>query len=288
MTPAFPKTDLAHLFALPDAYAALAFLAVLRFVTFDDLARVGLDQGEIASLADEDLVFSLKLQRRLTDEGHVDVLALKRAGAQMLASVLGVDAASIPYSTRSTCKRSAMFLDHGLALSRFALYLASALWRGREERSGQRPPLKLLSFETDAERLADSVHVLSKPNGLVRQPLVADALAVVESSRGPEGLLIEIDRGTESPSYLGRKYAGYHEWWQKGGPKRRFDVSTLRLLTVAPNKKRTRVLRETCREVTGGRAGGLFWFSSEDDIVAEGALSSVWSNVRSEHLSLWP
>ena len=286
MTPStFPKTDLARLAALPEDQATLALLAALRFVAAGDLTLLGISRPKTDSLVSDGLVFALQLQRRLTDEQQVEVLALRRSGAKTLASLLSVDPASVPYSTQSTCKRSAMFLDHSLAISRFALLLAVAL----SNRMGHQcpTPTTLLSFEQDADRLSDVVHDLTVDGEYRRQPLVADALAVVQGTRGPSGLLVEIDRGTESPSYLGRKYAGYFEWWRQGGPKRRFDVAALRLLTIASNEKRTATLRDTCRKATSGRAGGLFWFASEGDLVEHGLLAPVWSNLRSAHLPLW-
>jgi hypothetical protein len=287
MTPVFPKTDLGRLIQLPVQQSALCLLAALRFVAVDDLMAAGFDRRAIDGLVERDLVHSLLLQRRLTDDARVEVLALDRPGARLVAADLGVDPKSVPYSTRSSCKRSVMFLDHQLALSRFALMLAVALRPESGADESRRSLPRLLSFEHDPERLADVVHHLAVDGEYRRQPLVADCLAVVDAGRGATGLLVEIDRGTESPSYLRRKYAGYFQWWRSGGPRRRFDVPSLRLLTIAPDEHRTEVLKTNCQAVTQGRAGGLFWFASEAALVKHGLQSSVWSNLRSGRLALW-
>lgn len=280
MTHLFPKTDLARLVTLPVPGRALAVVAALRFVAVDDLRLAGVAPVEVNALVEDGLLFRLRLQRRLTHTEPTAVLALKRAGALELARALDAEPQTVPYSTKTTCERSAMFLDHALAVARFALWLARDL-------NGDGAPATLLSFETDPERLADAVHLMRDPAHLGRQPLVADALAVVQGSRGPEGLLVEIDRGTERPGYLGRKYAGYLAWWHEGGPERKFSVKALRLLTVTPDAKRTERLRQACQEATAGRAGGLFWFASEKDLVCEGMLAPVWSTTRNERVALW-
>lgn len=278
MNNTFPKTDIAKLLDLTEPLRPLALLAALRFVAVEDLVRFGL-VARIEELVDSAYVFALSLQRRLTDKTAVPVLALRRSGAQILAKELGVEPATVPSSTLSSCRRSVMFLDHALAESRFALLLAVGL-QEHDDRA-------LLSYERDRDRLADVVHHLRAAQGLGRQPLVADALAIVKTSRGVEGLLIEIDRGTERPNYLGKKYAGYLKWWRDGGHRRRFDLGQLRVLTIAPDRRRAEALVCECRERTGGRAGGLFWFAAEEDLVVQGIQAPVWSNLRAEGLSLF-
>jgi hypothetical protein len=145
----------------------------------------------------------------------------------------------------------------------------------------------LLSWEHDRDRLSDSVSIILPTGEFQRIPLEADALAVCLSPRGIEGILIEVDRGTEPPSYLGRKYAGYLEWWKQGRHAKRFDVKPIRILTVAPDERRTARLRKACQDATEGKAGGLFWFASEDAITKEGIAAHIWSTAKVEHLPLW-
>lgn len=280
MNKTFPKTDLAALAHLSTPVRVLALLAALRFVAADDLRLTSVEADDADTLVADKLTYCWHMKRRLTDENATSVLALHRNGAKELARALEVDPGSVPYSTKSTCERSAMFLDHQLALSRFALLLAHDL-------DGENAPAKLYSWETDAERLADAVHLLHDPKHLGRQPLVADGLAIVRGCRGVEGLLVEIDRGTERPGYMAKKYRGYLEWWREGGPARKFSLRAIRLLTVAPDARRVERLREACNEATTKRASGLFWFASEEDLVREGLLVPVWSTTRADKLKLW-
>jgi hypothetical protein len=280
MSTSFPKSDLAALASLPSPLRALALLSALRFVEEGDLRETGVTDADLQMIVRRRLAFRFPLQRKLTDAETTDVFAVSRRGAIELARALSLDASTVPSSTQKSCTRTPMFLDHTLGVSTFALALARGL-------TSLGAPGALLSWESDAERLADAVHVMTEKGFIDRQPLVADGLAVVLGPRGPEGLLVEVDRNSERPSYLGRKFRGYLEWWQKGGHERRFDVKAIRLLTVAPDAKRAERLREACREAMGGKQSGLFAFAAEDSLVKDGILAPVWSTLRSENVSLW-
>ena len=276
----FPKTDLAALLSLPPRPRLLALLAACRFLTAGDLVRAGIETADIEAADAAGCLLRLQFQRRITDHERTEVLALSRAGSRELARMMEVDLPSVPYSSRSNSARSAFFLDHTLGRNTFALSLAMA-----GQRVGGAP---LLSWEHDRDRLSDSVSLMTSEGEFRRQPLEADGLAVCTGPRGAEGLLVEIDRGTEPPSYLGRKYAGYLEWWRQGGHLRRFDVKTIRILTVAPDERRLSRLRQACLAATGGKAGGLFWFVAEEAIVKHGIAAANWSTAKVEHLPLWP
>lgn len=281
MTNVFPKTDLARILALPLRARLLGLLAALRFLGLPELVRVaGLDAtGLLAELVEEKL--ALRFERTLDAIAGVrePVFALRRAGAAAVARALDVEPATVVSERPSSVKKSMLFLDHTLARNRFALLLAQAL-------AGP-APAALLSWEHDADRLADAAHPVE--NGRLRRvPLVGDGLAILRGPRGIEGLLVEIDRGTERPWYLGRKYAAYETWWRDGGPRRRFDLPALRILTVAPDLRRTDLLRRTAADATGGRAGGLYWFASEEALLSQGIVAPIWRTLRSDNsIPLW-
>ena len=280
MNNSFPKTDLARLLSLPPRPRILALLAACRFLTAGDLARAGIDAADLAAADAADWILRLQFQRRVTDPERTEVFALSRAGAKELARTMDVDPSSVPHSTRSNSARSAFFLDHTLGRNSFALALAMS-----GQRVGGAP---LYSWEHDRDRLSDSVSLFSPAGEYRRIPLEADGLAICCGPRGIEGLLVEIDRGTEPPSYLGKKYAGYLEWWRQGRHAKRFDVKTIRIVTVAPDERRLNRLRQACQAATGGKAGGLFWFVSEEAIAKQGFSAPIWSTAKVEHLPLWP
>jgi hypothetical protein len=280
MNKSFPKTDLARLLSLPPRPRLLALLAACRFLTAGDIGRAGIEAADLAAADAADCILRLQFQRRVTDRERTEVLALSRAGAKELARTMDVDPSCVPHSTRSNSARSAFFLDHTLGRNSFALSLAMS-----GQRVGGAP---LYSWEHDRDRLSDSVSMISSTGEFARLPLEADGLAICCGPRGIEGLLVEIDRGTEPPSYLGKKYAGYLEWWRQGRHVKRFDVKTIRILTVAPDERRLGRLRQACQAATAGKAGGLFWFVSEEAIAKHGFSGPTWSTAKIEHLPLWP
>ena len=258
----------------------LALLAAFRFLAVSDLVCANIDNGEVEAAEAVRSILRFQLQRRMTDPAPTKVLALSRAGALELARAMDVEPATVPHSTRSNSSRSVMFLDHTLARNALALSLASMKGE-RDERA------ILLSWEHDRDRLADAVTMMANTGQLSRQPLEADGFVVCRGPRGIEGLLVEVDRGTEPTGYLARKYAGYLEWWRQGGHVKRFDVNTVRILTVAPDERRTVRLRDACLESTKGKAGGLFWFGAEDAIAKHGIMAPIWSTAKVERLPLW-
>jgi hypothetical protein len=263
----------------PQNRSRLALLAACRFLTADDIVRAGVGAADLEAADAGGCLLRLQFQRRVTDRERTGVLALSRAGARELARAMELDPASVSHSTRSNSARSAFFLDHTLGRNSFALALAMS----GQEVGG----VPLLSWEHDRDRLSDSVSLVTPDGEFRRQPLEADGLAICRGPRGIEGLLVEIDRGTEPPNYLGRKYAGYLEWWRQGRHIKRFDVKPIRILTVAPDERRSARLRHACLAATNGKAGGLFWFGSEEVIVKQGIASNIWSTAKVEHLPLW-
>lgn len=278
MHKSFPKTDLAKLLSLPPRPRLLALLAACRFLTAADLGAAGTEGSDLAAADAAGCLLRLQFQRRITDGERTEVLALSRAGARELARTMEVGSASVPHSTRSNSARSAFFLDHTLGRNAFALALAISC------RSGG---AALLSWEHDRDRLSDSVSLLSPVGEYQRIALEADGLAICRGPRGIEGLLVEIDRGTEPPGYLGRKYGGYLEWWRQGRHVKRFDVKPIRIVTVAPDERRLARLRQACQAATDGKAGGLFWFVSEEALAKHGIAANIWSTAKVEHLPLW-
>jgi len=280
MQHAFPQTDLAAIVLLPVELRTLAVLAALRFASADDLRAAGVGSDVVATLVDRGVAFAFSLQRRMTDAETTTVLALTRRGARELAREAALEPETVPSSTQKSCSRSAMFMDHSVALSGFALRLALAL-------SDADAPARLLSWEQRPERLAAVAPVAATDSSPAGQPIVPDGLAVIEGPRGPETMLVEIDRGTERPGYLGGKGAGYLRFWLDRGPERCFGTKALRILTVAPDANRTERLMDSFREETRGAGAGLFWFTSEDALAASGYLAPVCSTLRRDVLSLW-
>lgn len=243
--------------------AALMLIARHRFLEARQVAAVlDLDPRPVAEVFDG--LVAERLLQKLTSTSLVDgaprasAFALTRAGLATLAT-------DEPAARRIVRPLTSAFtLAHELRVNELALVL---------RRLDARGSLRLLSFTIERDRLACVTHI-NERGRVVRVPLVADALAIIEVRGVRSGLLVEIDMGTVSTTTMRRKYEGYHAWWAEGGAARRFGLSATRVVTIAPAAKRLARLRDLAIEAVDGRGSGLFWFLPHDavDVAAPGRL----------------
>jgi len=193
--------------------------------------------------------------------GMASAYALSTRGARLLHETGG------PLVKAPNKRKSLFMLDHELALADVAVVFH------RLHRSGL---IRLLRWEASRTQLGDSAWVRWRGEH-VRVPLVPDALAILEHDGRVEALLIEVDRGTVGIPRMSLKYAGFRQWWSEDGAQNRFGVRGVRVLTVAPGAHRLRRLQQSAHESTGGHAGGLLWFITQDsfDIRAPSRLFSA-------------
>ena len=168
-------------------WLATALVAVgrHRFLTARQVgALVGVPFAEVAvvldALAAERMLTRLRPTQMLGGPEPDAAYALTRRGAGLVARATGSEAPSVPSG-----RKSLYMLAHELALNELAIVLEVLHAKQR---------LRLLRWETAREKIAASAHLLER-HGSRRVPLVADALAVVESDGKTNALLVEIDRG---------------------------------------------------------------------------------------------
>ncbi len=234
----------------PWATGALELLARHRFLTARQLtAALGLAESEVApmmsGLVAEGVLQTLTPTTLALAAPRSPAFALTRAGLACLSA----ESDTNPHHVTRPL-RSSLTLAHELLVNELALVLHLLDARGT---------LRLLSWETRRERIADVTHLAEKGR-VVRVPLVADALAIVEHRGERSGLLVEMDLGTVSAKTMRRKFQGYHAWWSEGGPARRFGLTATRVVTIAPAPRRLARLRELAVEAVDGRGSGLLWF----------------------------
>lgn len=183
--------------------------------------------------------------RLLIRVGTSEAFALSRRGAVLAREMTGEPGIRAPHA-----RRAEYLIDHELARNDLAAVLVAL------DRQGL---LRLVRFETARSKLADVARVVLRGRP-IRVPLVADALAIVEGEGEPTALLVEVDRGTVSTARMRLKYAGYLAWWrEQDGPRQRFGLKSLRVLTLVPTSARLERLREAAREADR-RGSGLLWF----------------------------
>lgn len=235
-----------------DAFRALArhrFLTARQLAVVISIPSEELD-GTLHSFVAEGLLTALNASG---DQARV-AFALARPGLAFLAR--GGD--TVP--RRAVAVRRATYtLAHELVVNDLAIVLERLQARGATD---------LLDWQTARERIGDVTH-LNVKGRIVRVPLVADALAILGTTRGRTGLLVEVDMGTVSVERMRQKYAGYHAWWKDGGPARRLGLAATRVLTIAATKRRMERLRALACEAVPPGGSALFWFLSADAVDPE-------------------
>jgi len=242
----------------PLAREVLGALAEVRFAsTVSLLAYAGpsgltveiLDDWCAAGLLHRDIVRTDPVNRI-----EVPYVALAPRGARALADATGHEAHGI---TVSKLKQSTQKRAHDLAVGDFGLAVLS-LARQRA--------IELLRLELDDRRLTTSITTLTAGERPERVPLQADAYVLVKTEEGVSALLVEVDRGTTAIARMGRKYAAYLAWKQSQGPARDFAVKAMRVLTVAPDERRSGKLHDAALEANNGVRSGFLLFANAADV----------------------
>jgi hypothetical protein len=232
----------------------LTSLAIVRLATAGSVLGAFAPAGLTEEVLDAWCDAGLLMKRNAFDDvtAHaLSCISLGRAGARSLAMATGQ---SIPAPKRVASTRKsahdAEVGDTGLAILALA-------------RAGH---IRLRGVEFDDKRIGTSVATAIPGVGPKRIALQADAYVVRDTSEGPVALLIEIDRGTTSVKRLAEKYAGYLAWKDQGGPIRDFGVKAMRVVTIAPQKRRSRALHDAALAANYGKRSGFLLFLEREAI----------------------
>ena len=236
------------------AREVLTSLAIVRIATAGSLLDAFASSGLTEELLDTWCAAGLLMKRNAFDDltAHaLSCISLGRAGARSLAMATGrvIPAPKRVASTRKTA-HDAEVGDTGLAILALA-------------RAGH---IRLRGVEFDDKRIGTSIATAIPGVGPKRIALQADAYVVRDTSEGPVALLIEIDRGTTSVKRLAEKYAGYLAWKDQGGPIRDFGVKAMRVVTIAPQDRRSRALHDAALAANYGKRSGFLLFLEREAI----------------------
>lgn len=254
-----------------------------RFVSLDQLeAYFGQGMPDLSPLIKEKIILELKVPSLTTSMRLVYTLG--RRGAEILALQIDREINSITYFTRHKLKRSVFTVDHDLAISQVGMALAIL------EKQSKNCSLK--SWQTNSKGIATYTS-LPSPSGMIRVPLVADALFCLEHEGEKAWFLLEQDRGTVSTNRMRMKFKAYKQWWKQGGPKQFFGVKNLRLLVLAPSEKRLVGLIKASMDKKE-KGSGFIWFGLQSfaDLKspAKRFLGEVWQTAGQDNTlrSLFP
>lgn len=233
-----------------DVLVALGELKLLQ----EDQLRALLDlpreeiRSMLADLTREGIVLRIP-SRSLRCPNPPDGFALSKSGIVLATQVME---GYRPHTVDP--RRASWILDHELALAEVAVVFRLL---DREH------ILSLVHWETDRGRLNDAAWIVERARP-VRVPLVADALAVFREQGRLTGVLIEVDRSTTPTTRMERKYKAFHAWWTEGSHVRRWGLTSLRIVTIAPTERRCEALRAAACRASKDQGSRLFWFATQD------------------------
>jgi len=190
------------------------------------------------------------------------VYALARRGADLAASMLGIDRAGLSPAIQRSSTRL-LFLEHKLRINDIRLAFVIA---GRD-----RIQHTLLSWRYERE-IADRIQHPRRPG--VWLPVRPDGYLVYQAAGRRMDAFVEADLGTVTNLRWRIRVEAYVAYRLSGSFCNRYGVPSFRVLTVTTTRRRLLNLARAT-EKAGGRS--MFWFATWDDLAAHSPLSSIWS-----------
>lgn len=191
---------------------------------------------------------------------------LGEKGADLVAERLGIDRGAVKWRAAQN-RVSASFLEHTLMVNqvRLAFMLAAeeagyaiATWVGEEELKATR----------------DYVHITTAEGRRRRVAVIPDGYFILDLGSKRAHFFLEVDRATEANKRWGQKVQAYLEYIRSGQYKARYQVSSLRVLTVTTGEKRLANLKRATEEAGGGQ---IFWFTTEEEASEQRLLAdAIW------------
>lgn len=228
------------------------------------------------------------------------VYALGSSGARALQVAETQKRSRVRWRTKNG-RLSRHFLAHTLAVAEIMVGLEVAC-RGRRmvEFIGPQEVLAAAPSETRRLRLPFrwqvDVRVDSGPHSLGIEP---DRVFGLRFSGEPDRpreafFFLEADRGTMPVMRRGiartsfyRKLLAYEATWQQALHKRRFGISSFRVLTVTKSRKRLKSLVAVCQRSAAGGAR-RYLFAHQADLACYGVAGRIWRNGRGEPDDIFP
>lgn len=281
--------------------AILLALARHRLLTLPLLARI--DGGSAQNLA--------RRLRLLWLNGFVDIVldelnssyvyALATRGARELADSEHPVATRIDWHGKNRRLVSRDFIRHTLDTAGFVIDLdAACRAHGRVKLLDHHELRPYLPAATQAKADPFKLRVNVRPDrgaAPIEIAIVPDrVLSTVYPDETRHNLVLEIDEGTMDvkarrlvgKSSIVKKIIGYYEAWRADHHRTTWGFAGFRVLFVTPSVRRIETMRAAQREITRGRAGGLFAYSTPELITTHGVLGPAWLDADGKPLSLLP
>lgn len=188
---------------------------------------------------------------------------LDKRGTELLRAEFGIEELSW-YPSYRELKDD--FLEHSLAIAEFRVAVTLAC-----DKLGY----TLLAWKNEGELKAD--YDRAEVRGKGRQRLVAvipDGYFVIQTPFGHAHFFLELDRGTMTTARFRTKVEAYIAYFRAGMYQKRYNTTSLRILTVTLGAGRLANLKRVTADVGNT---SWFWFGVLANLTAETVLNrTVW------------
>lgn len=203
------------------------------------------------------------------------IYALDKAGAEILSYEIGIDPATIDWQPKHD-ETTYPLLQHTLETTDFRVALIKAC----EMRNAT-----LFSWsdekELKSQEMHDYVELAGPLGGRQKIAVIPDAAFVILNGDKQANFCVEIDRGTVTiaPKAWHRrgwtqKVRAYIEYYQSGAYQRRYQTSSLLVLTVTTSQERLEHMKRATEEAGGD---SRFLFTTFESVQADLLLTGkIW------------
>ncbi len=231
-------------------------------------------QNRLKLLYHNGFLFRDEQPRKMTDPRKPFVYFLDEKGAQALCEYLGLEPEEINWQPDEN-QVSHLFLDHLLKINQVRVAIEVAV-------QGEVQLVQWVDDRTLQQRgMKDYVTLKGPQGGERKRAAIADSYFHLQRNGYDFHFLLEADRGTVVGEYTkwGRrdwaeKIKTYLAYYASGLYQKRWNTTSLRILTVTTTPRRLETLKRITEEA-GGK--GRFWFTTFDQIKSSTVLfDPIW------------
>lgn len=191
------------------------------------------------------------------------IYSLDERGADLIAIEQGIDRAEVRWRKKDN-QAQFFFLEHTLYINDFRIGITMAA-----KKLGHQ--VSRWCDEREIKLLGERVPILQKRKGYL--PVAPDAFFIYDFGDRQAGFFLEVDMGTMTNKRFKDKVRAYIAYKTEGYYEKKFGISSLRVLTVAPSYRRLKNLKRTTEQAQGRN---LFWFATFAALSSEKILQPVW------------
>jgi hypothetical protein len=195
------------------------------------------------------------------------VYRLSRKGAELVASELGLPIAKLPYWGRGDDRDhrasapKLLFLEHALKINQVRIAITIAATQ-----AGYEIEKWLDDGQLKSQEMKDYVSLTNGAGGSVTMAVIPDAYFLLNLGQKRAHFFLELDQATMSNPRWKTRIRAYLAYVRSGKYQKRYQTTSLRVLTVTTTPKRLANLKATTVRAGGGE---MFWFATWEQITSQ-------------------